>query len=497
MDDVTQYKDTNALIGGSILSLITSGMYVSPLAIYREYLQNAADAIASSSQQHNGKVEITLDLSRLYVTVRDNGPGLTYEQAVRELVPISQSRKQHQQDRGFRGIGRLSGLAFGRSVTFLTRNDKNSPVTKITWDGERLRDGINNKLSVEASILQCTTVEKLKNYDYPSNFFEVRIEGISRYAATFILNRDVARDYIGEVCPVPFSDEFPYAIQVSELFKEKQSSLTFNVYLDGDKEPVTRLHKEGLQVSGGHRDRFADFEEIRIPALEGFDYAARGWIAHSSYLGALPKKTGVRCLRARIGNIQIGDETVFDHLYSESRFNRWCVAEIHIQDPRIVPNGRRDYFEPNAHLRNLENHLGAVCRRLERRCRQASKERNQQRRVQSSLSELDAAYEMVTVGYLNTDATKDLIDNKLAEIADLRKKIVSTNGYDENVHKLDCMEEKFRNYNDGNKITSLPSVAPSDEATYRQVFQVITEISPSPQVAKQTIEAILNHRTNC
>ena len=66
MDDVTQYKDTNALIGGSILSLITSGMYVSPLAIYREYLQNAADAIASSSQQHNGKVEITLDLSRLY-----------------------------------------------------------------------------------------------------------------------------------------------------------------------------------------------------------------------------------------------------------------------------------------------------------------------------------------------------------------------------------------------------------------------------------------------
>ena len=32
-------------VGGDILSLITSGMYTSPLSVYREYIQNAADSV--------------------------------------------------------------------------------------------------------------------------------------------------------------------------------------------------------------------------------------------------------------------------------------------------------------------------------------------------------------------------------------------------------------------------------------------------------------------
>ena len=33
------------------------------------------------------------------------------------------------------------------------------------------------------------------------------------------------------------------------------------------------------------------------------------------------------------------------------------VGEVHVIDPRILPNGRRDYFEPGPHTRNLENQL--------------------------------------------------------------------------------------------------------------------------------------------
>ena len=491
----TQSRDTDAFIGGSILSLITTGMYVSPLAIYREYLQNAADAIASSSKQHNGKVEITLNLTGLCVTIRDDGPGLSHEQAVRELVPISRSQKQRLRDRGFRGIGRLSGLAFGHSVTFLTRSNKNSSVTRVIWDADQLRKGIDSKLSVEETISQSVTVEKFDDVGYPANFFEVRIDGISRYAAAFILNRDIVRNYLGEVCPVPFATNFPYAPYVFNLFKEGEAPLTFDVYLDGDEEPVTRLHKETLQVTGSRQDKFTEFEEIRVSALDGGNYAATGWIAHSSYLGALPKKLGVRCLRARMGNIQIGTETVFDSIFSESRFNRWCVGEIHIQDPRIIPNGRRDYFEPNAHLRNLENHLGAVCRKLERRCREASVKRNQQRRAQSSISDLLAAYELVTKGYLNATGNKRLVDKKLAEITEIRKNFITSNGAEENLHKLDYLEEKLMNLNVENGQAALLGVAPSDEMAYRQIFHVITEISPSPQAAMETIEAILRHNS--
>ena len=42
-------KDTPmSLVGSDVLGLITAGMYDNPLTVYREYIQNAADAISSA-----------------------------------------------------------------------------------------------------------------------------------------------------------------------------------------------------------------------------------------------------------------------------------------------------------------------------------------------------------------------------------------------------------------------------------------------------------------
>ena len=45
-------------VGPSILGLVTSGIYDDPLAIYREYIQNAVDEL-SRLDGVEGKVEIT------------------------------------------------------------------------------------------------------------------------------------------------------------------------------------------------------------------------------------------------------------------------------------------------------------------------------------------------------------------------------------------------------------------------------------------------------
>ena len=131
-----------------------------------------------------------------------------------------------------------------------------------------------------------------------------------------------------------------------------------------------------IALTGDKEDHFREFEEVRVPSIDSQQDAAIGWIAHSSYLGAIPKANRIRGIRARLGNIQIGDERVFEHLFEEERFNLWCVGEMHILDERIVPNGRRDYFEQNPHLRNLENHLSPIFRQIAARCRAASSNRN-------------------------------------------------------------------------------------------------------------------------
>ena len=122
-----------ALVGGDILRLVTAGMYDNPLVIYREYLQNAADSIASLNDDI-GSVSVTIDPVGSQVTIMDDGTGLSPSDAVRRLVHIGNSTKVRGVERGLRGIGRLSALAFAENVHFTTRTRASEPVTRVVLE---------------------------------------------------------------------------------------------------------------------------------------------------------------------------------------------------------------------------------------------------------------------------------------------------------------------------------------------------------------------------
>ena len=488
---MSQSSFPKKLVGGDLLGLVTVGMHTDPLVIYREYIQNAVDSIAASGTTEDGRVEINIDLGTMRVVIQDNGPGLSHVQSLQELVPIANSHKCRGIDRGFRGIGRLSGLAFADSVTFLTRQRAEEPVTCIHWDGISLRRRVADGLPIEKAISECVRVEIVSEDKYPARFFQVEINGVARFAAGSILNREVVRDYIGEVCPVPFASGFQYAKHISNLFEKGQVPLVLDVFLNGEETPVTRRHGDGIFFSEDCRDRFTELEKVAIPTVEGSGNTAIGWMAHSSYLGAASKKLGIRGVRARVGNIQIGDETLFDHLFTEDRFNRWCVGEIHILDSRIVPNGRRDYFEPSPHTRNLENHLGSVFRKMERRCRTASGKRNKVRRFQSFLDDTEATYELAKSGYLTVNAARLLIDRKLNDIAKLRENLETVEDRVNDVMTLETLEKKLVKCRAYPECPSFAGVEPSEVPVYQKIFHVLAETSASPSVAIKMIETIL------
>ena len=214
------------------------------------------------------------------------------------------------------------------------------------------------------------------------------------------MNREAVRGYIAEVCPVPLAPEFPFSNEVWGVFPPQQSPYSLRITLDGEERPVQRQYSSTIGFNGNREDHFHEFEKVHVPSIEGNEDAAVGWIAHSSYLGAIPKANRIRGIRARIGNIQVGDEQVFDHLFDEERFNRWCVGEVHILDSRIIPNGRRDYFERDPHLRNLENHLAPIFREIAARCRAASSSRNKEKKLISTITDIEAMYELAASGCL-------------------------------------------------------------------------------------------------
>ncbi len=485
---------SSSLVGEGILDLVTTGISGNPLAIYREYIQNAADAASAAGSGKGGRVKIEIDPSKRRVRIRDDGPGLSEKDALRALMPIARSQKRRGTDRGFRGIGRLSGLTFAETVTFLTRARHGEPVSRIVWDGPGLRESIRKTQQIECAIRDAVIAETIPGEGYPDHFFEVEIAGVARHAAGLVLNRDAVRAYVAEVCPVPFSKLFPFSAEVDNLFCGNAASLTLDIILDGEPTPVMRRHVDAIHFSDVRKDDFLEFEKIRIPSADGSGSAAVGWVIHSSYLGAIPKESGIRGIRARGGNIQIGNETVFDDLFPEERFNRWCIGEVHILDPRIIPNARWDYFEPGPHTRNLENRLAAALRGIPARCRKASSMRNGERRVLAATQKIAETYELATSGYLAAVDAKAMIERAVSDVLSIRRDLSAAGKHTEScIQALQELEVKLQNFRVKPGRPPFGSMSKQEVVICRKVFHALTQAVKSPRVAKETIENVLTH----
>ncbi len=479
------HRPSEQALGPSLLRLVTSGMYDDPLALYREYLQNAADSAAESPKP--GRVEIHLDPQLAQIRIRDYGPGLTSQEAIDSLIPVGQSTKDAASHRGFRGIGRLAGLPFAEEVAFTTRAGNDESPVRVTWDALRLRG--DERSGKKLRVSDCVSVERLHADDVPGQYFEVEVRGVARYAAGSVLNRRRVHDYIAESCPVPLSTDFPFREQVEEHLGDVLYAMEVSV--DGEGT-VSRLHAGGVEFAGGRTDTFKAVETFDVPKIDSPERAAAGWIAHTSYLGAIPKGSGIRGIRARCGNIQVGGEGVFDHLFKEDRLNRWTVGEVHILDSRILPNGRRDYFEPGPHLRNLENHLGAIFRRLAERCRTTSATRTRERRLAGAIADSEEAYALARSGYLTAEAARHLIEQDLDRLTRVRAALRSREDWDPDLlDRLETIESKLTCFQARRGRPRLKNVKPEDVATYRSVFRAIAESTESRRAAREIIEKVL------
>ena len=70
------------VVGKDVLELLSTAMYVDPLSIVREYVQNAADAIDSAhsrglfEEREAGRIDVEIYPDKRELLVRDNGVGV-------------------------------------------------------------------------------------------------------------------------------------------------------------------------------------------------------------------------------------------------------------------------------------------------------------------------------------------------------------------------------------------------------------------------------------
>jgi len=372
------------VVGKDVVELLSSSMYVNPLAIYREYIQNAADSIETARADglldvSAGTVDVVIDAKTRSIRIRDDGTGLGDVQFHKRLITIGASAKRGTPSRGFRGVGRLAGLGYCQTLTFRSRVATERHVHEMRWDCRKLKALLQTpeyEGNLTEILREVVAVRDVPGDEYPKHFFDVELENIIRHRSDVLLDVAAVTAYLAEVAPVPFAPSFRYRDVLTSALKAYTRVAEISVTVN--KAEVYRPHRDELPTRGGAADGYEGIETFEIPGTNDTP-AAVGWVLHHGYRGALPSSSGVGGLRLRCGNMQIGEPNLLDFVFPEPRFNAWSVGEFHILDPRIIPNGRRDHFETNAPFHDLLNQLAPIARSIASRCRTSSVHRKWER----------------------------------------------------------------------------------------------------------------------
>jgi len=418
------------LVGKDVLELLAGAMYAEPLTIYREYIQNAADAIddaRSAGLEFNepAGVQITVDRANRSVLIRDNGTSVRGADFVRQLTTIGASAKRGRRQRGFRGVGRLSGLGYCQELVFRGRAEGDKRVTEMVWDGRRLRELLRDASfpgGLSDLVKGVVGISTFAGDGYTSRFFEVELRKVTRLRGDLLLDEGAIRSYLAQVAPVPFSPEFSLGERIQAFLDRKGAAGFIDVRFTGEEDPIYHRARDAIEFNPRVSDRVSGVEFLELLGEDG-EVCAFGWMLEHAYFGSMPKRLGLGGLRLRTGNIQIGNEELLSGLFPEPRFSGWAIAELHVISPKIVPNGRRDDFEPSIQYAHLQDELRILTKRIAQTIREQSDRRNRLRKMQSHLAIADQWLEQAreeSPPPVVAERVRSIIDSR---VADARKVI--------------------------------------------------------------------------
>lgn len=344
-----------------IIRLLMFSLYSDEKTIYREYVQNALDSINQAvqdrvlNQSKDGIVNIHIESDK--ISIRDNGTGITIEDAPRILLDVSSSSKNGVDQAGLFGIGRLVGGGYCHKLEFRTTAKGQSEGTIVTFNIDEIEKMVvEDKEDYLASyvLTKCTIVERFP-VEESEHFFEVTLKKIKTEMAPTLTNSQEIIDYLCAVAPVEYKPQFSNVL----IYKSTENNQEFKSLHEGlEKVQVfvgkTRIQKKyGLRIEGT-KDEINNLEYFKIEN-EDYGMLGWGWFALTKYTIQIPKEDKLACIRLRIHNIQIGDYNQLSgsNYWKEERGNSYFYGEFFVTHPNIKPNGARDGLSPTPEAKAL------------------------------------------------------------------------------------------------------------------------------------------------
>lgn len=357
---------SNIKIGKNAIENLTIGMYNDSKIIYREYIQNAADSIDLAckdgiyKRDEKPQIDIELDNEERIIRIKDNAYGVKVSEINKKLANVADSDKERGVNKGFRGIGRLGGLAYCETLKFITTYPGEDVETTMTWDANELIRLINDPTIKDSA---AEVLDKVISYSKnpcasEAHYFIVELEHI-RDENSELLDIGEVKKYLSANVPVDYNNKFYLKSDIKKFISTNQLNLSeYRVFIDGGDIFKAYNHvlyeKSGETLKPYDKIESLEFKEFRNKQNE---LLAWMWFGVCDFNKQIPPCNDMRGIRVRKDNIQIGDHYTLIKFFKDQRGNYYFIGELHAVHSDLVPNARRDYFIENNTRLELENEI--------------------------------------------------------------------------------------------------------------------------------------------
>lgn len=379
--------DNRITLGVSLLETITVALYENPIILFREYVQNSLDAYNRATKDGSEKivkdfhVAINVDATCKKISIIDNGYGIeTYELFQKRMLSIGSSDKDRDRTKyiGFRGIGRISGLAFCDKLTFRNKAKNSDKIHKCTWDGKKYRnllDNENMKGDLESIIKKIVTFDKeIPGTEKRSeHFFEVTLESYSDEIEVMRKDNNFKEKLI-RMLPLKYDQTFKGAKQIVSKYDAfmNDSLERFMIYVKYNGEDLFKSYNNKFVL--GSDIVFWEIRGKRKKDGSIGDKIGLLWFTfdkhlksnnNDEYYGVLTRSKnvlmGTNDTFAQVANNNNSYITTFREM---AQGLRGIYGELLINSPSLRDNSRRDWFLPDQNSMDLSNVITDFMQRL-------------------------------------------------------------------------------------------------------------------------------------
>lgn len=358
------------LVYAAAVVILSSDLYPRKLEVVREYIQNASDALDSFASvadviEDDAALQIKISIQGRSLLIWDNGIGMDAEE-ISKLRRIAFSEKREGEEAGYKGIGRLAGIAVANKLLISSTSYGDPRLHKFEFRAKEFREDI--AAGKRAGIQEPATVvirrhTDISEYevDAKEHYTMVELREVDE-AHSELLDPSRLREFIGDIAPVGFAPNFSYGGRISaklfEFVPDYSPKVVWLTTASGDRIQIYKPYSDEMSLAEPQFYEVMDSSDGQRVlaycwcATRGKEMLGKVRPAGGKFVvqgGSPEEKKRFAGLVYKLFGFSIGDRSLTLRTLWKKDYTRplWFTGEIHIVDKSIKPTTDRSDFIDN------------------------------------------------------------------------------------------------------------------------------------------------------